>query len=59
MICSWLQARNLTFDELRMPTYNVKIAQKVAMFHQLELPLCKRPVWVWQTIERLGPHPLH
>ncbi|KAJ7323773.1 hypothetical protein OS493_030561 [Desmophyllum pertusum] len=45
-----LPARNLTRMELSYPEISVKIAQKVAVYHRLELPLSKGPDFVWETI---------
>lgn len=45
-----LPARSLTRKELAYPEISVRIAKKMAIFHELKLPLSKEPDFMWNTI---------
>ncbi|KAL9955963.1 hypothetical protein ACROYT_G037370 [Oculina patagonica] len=45
-----LPARCLKRMELTYPEISVRIAQKMAVYHQLTLPLSKEPDFMWQAI---------
>lgn len=46
---SFLQARPLLPKELGDPAISMKIAEKMAAIHSLELPLSKDPNWIWKN----------
>ncbi|XP_027047245.1 choline kinase alpha-like isoform X2 [Pocillopora damicornis] len=45
-----LMAKSLAREDLAKPELSVRIAQKTAEYHQLQLPLCKDPDYLWNTI---------
>ncbi|XP_038053259.1 choline kinase alpha-like isoform X2 [Patiria miniata] len=48
----YIPSRCLTTAELADPKFTVEIAEKLAKFHQLELPLCKVPRWLNQVLDK-------
>ena len=47
-----LQSRCLTTAELADPNFSVEIAEKLARFHLLDLPLCKVPKWLNNVLDK-------
>ncbi|XP_064214571.1 choline/ethanolamine kinase isoform X2 [Tribolium castaneum] len=48
----YINARPLRTGELADEKLSVKIAQKMAAIHTMEVPLHKEPGWLWDTIDR-------
>ncbi|KAJ3651951.1 hypothetical protein Zmor_017955 [Zophobas morio] len=48
----YINARPLITKELADEKLSVKIAQKMASIHTMEVPLHKEPGWLWDTIDR-------
>lgn len=48
----YINARTLQTHDLHDPLYSRLIAEKMAMIHQMEVPLHKEPTWLWQTLHR-------
>ncbi|KAJ3618680.1 hypothetical protein MTP99_006651 [Tenebrio molitor] len=48
----YINARPLLTMELADEKLSVKIAQKMASIHTMEVPLHKEPGWLWDTIDR-------
>lgn len=46
------QARALSTNELSDPKISVKIAEKMAKIHSLNIPVSKEPDWLWVTMQR-------
>ena len=46
----FLKGRSLRREEMAQPDISVRIAQRMAEYHQLELPLCKEPDFMWNTM---------
>lgn len=44
--------RSLTNTELREPRKSKQVAENIAAFHKLTLPLSKEPNWIWSTIQK-------
>ena len=44
------KAKSLAREDLAKPELSVRIAQKTAEYHRLQLPLCKDPDYLWNTI---------
>ncbi|XP_068675062.1 choline kinase alpha-like isoform X1 [Montipora foliosa] len=45
-----LNGKSLIREEMTQPEISVKIAQRMAEYHRLELPLCKEPDFMWNTM---------
>ncbi|GBP20226.1 hypothetical protein EVAR_82099_1 [Eumeta japonica] len=61
----YIPARPLLTKELSEPALSMKIAEKMAAIHSMDVPLSKEPNWIWKTMhkwlktvreERLAPH---
>ncbi|XP_050302376.1 choline/ethanolamine kinase [Anthonomus grandis grandis] len=48
----YINARPLLNKELADEKLSVKIAEKMAALHSMEVPLYKEPTWLWNTIGR-------
>ncbi|XP_037070096.1 choline/ethanolamine kinase-like isoform X2 [Pollicipes pollicipes] len=48
----YIQALPLSCGDLRDPQISQKIAEKMAMVHSLEVPICKEPTFLWQTMKK-------
>ncbi|XP_070555590.1 choline/ethanolamine kinase-like isoform X2 [Ptychodera flava] len=48
----YIPSRNLRVDEVREERYSIQIAKKLAMFHSLELPLQKEPIFIQDACVR-------
>ncbi|XP_059618297.1 choline kinase alpha isoform X2 [Phlebotomus argentipes] len=48
----YIPARALRTPELSNPRISVKIAEKTAEIHSLNIPVSKEPDWLWSTMER-------
>ncbi|XP_071830494.1 choline/ethanolamine kinase-like isoform X2 [Apostichopus japonicus] len=48
----FIPSRALRTDEVSQPQMSVAIARKLAVFHQLKLPLCKVPRWIDDILSR-------
>ncbi|XP_058820251.1 choline/ethanolamine kinase isoform X2 [Topomyia yanbarensis] len=48
----YIPARALTTAELSDPKISLKIAEKMAAVHSLDIPVSKEPVWLWNTMHR-------
>lgn len=46
------QARPLKTGELAVPRISMKISQKMAEIHSLDIPVSKEPDWIWKTTDR-------
>lgn len=46
------KARALTTSELSDPKISLKIAEKMAAIHSLDIPVSKEPDWLWNTMNR-------
>ncbi|XP_045770881.1 choline/ethanolamine kinase isoform X4 [Maniola jurtina] len=60
----YIPARSLLTKELAEPAISMKIAEKMAAIHSMDVPLSKEPNWLWKTMakwmktardERLAP----
>ncbi|CAH2101724.1 unnamed protein product [Euphydryas editha] len=60
----YIPARSLLTKELSEPALSMKIAEKMAAIHSMDVPLSKEPNWLWKTMgkwmktvkeERLSP----
>ncbi len=51
-ISTHLQSRPLSCAEIRQHALSVRIAQKLAKIHQLEVPIPKDPDYLCEAIER-------
>ncbi|KAL3841912.1 hypothetical protein ACJMK2_020001 [Sinanodonta woodiana] len=47
----YIPSRCLTTVELQNPTISREIARKLAGIHALDMPLCKEPRWLFDTLE--------
>ncbi|CAH2208349.1 jg27481 [Pararge aegeria aegeria] len=61
----YIPARSLLTKELSEPAISMKIAEKMAAIHSMDVPLSKEPNWLWKTMgkwmktardERLAPN---
>ncbi|XP_023943377.2 choline/ethanolamine kinase isoform X6 [Bicyclus anynana] len=61
----YIPARSLITKELSEPAISMKIAEKMAAIHSMDVPLSKEPNWLWKTMgkwmktardERLAPN---
>lgn len=48
----YIPARALTTSELSDPKISLKIAEKMASIHSLDIPVSKEPDWLWNTMNR-------
>nr|XP_029714363.1 choline/ethanolamine kinase-like isoform X6 [Aedes albopictus]XP_029714367.1 choline/ethanolamine kinase-like isoform X6 [Aedes albopictus] len=48
----YIPARALTTSELSDPKISLKIAEKMAAIHSLDIPVSKEPDWLWNTMNR-------
>ncbi|XP_077296720.1 choline/ethanolamine kinase isoform X2 [Arctopsyche grandis] len=48
----FIPARQLTIRELGEPAFSMKIAEKMAAIHTMDVPLCKEPQWLWKKISK-------
>lgn len=46
----YIPARPLLTKELADPSLSMKIAEKMAAIHSMEVPLNKEPNWIWKTM---------
>ncbi|CAK1546578.1 unnamed protein product [Leptosia nina] len=46
----YIPARSLFTKELSEPALSMKIAEKMAAIHSMEVPLSKEPNWLWKTM---------
>lgn len=46
------QARSLKSEELSDPKLSLMIAEKMADLHQLNIPINKDSIWLWDTMDR-------
>ncbi|CAG9577035.1 unnamed protein product [Danaus chrysippus] len=46
----YVPARSLLTKELSEPSLSMKIAEKMAAIHSMDVPLSKEPNWLWKTI---------
>ncbi|KAF9812512.1 hypothetical protein SFRURICE_019000 [Spodoptera frugiperda] len=46
----YIPARSLLTKELADPALSMKIAEKMAAIHSMEVPLNKEPNWIWKTM---------
>ncbi|KAJ0183016.1 hypothetical protein K1T71_000992 [Dendrolimus kikuchii] len=46
----YIPARPLLTKELAEPALSMKIAEKMAAIHSMDVPLSKEPNWVWKTM---------
>lgn len=46
------KARSLRSEELSNPKLSLMIAEKMADLHQLNIPINKDSIWLWDTIDR-------
>ncbi|XP_041971175.1 choline/ethanolamine kinase isoform X2 [Aricia agestis] len=46
----YIPARPLLARELMEPALSMKIAEKMAAIHSMEVPLTKEPSWLWKTM---------
>ena len=47
----FLKGKSLRREEMAQPDISVRIAQRMAEYHRLELPLCKEPDFMWNTMQ--------
>lgn len=47
-----MQARPLKTGELAERRISMKISEKMAEIHSLDIPVSKEPDWIWKTTER-------
>lgn len=45
----FIPARSLVTRELSMPALSLKIAEKMAAIHSMNVPLSKEPTWLWKS----------
>lgn len=45
-----VNGKSLRREEMAQPDISVRIAQRMAEYHRLELPLCKEPDFMWNTM---------
>ncbi|XP_006816045.1 choline/ethanolamine kinase-like [Saccoglossus kowalevskii] len=55
----YIPSRSLTVEEMGYESYNIEIAQKLAGFHGMDLPLSKEPTWVINMCHRWLHEVLH
>ncbi|KAF0287299.1 Choline/ethanolamine kinase [Amphibalanus amphitrite] len=48
----YIQALPLSCSDLRDPQISTKIAERMAMVHSLEVPICKEPTFLWVTMKK-------
>ncbi|XP_065078748.1 choline/ethanolamine kinase isoform X2 [Ochlerotatus camptorhynchus] len=48
----YIPARALMTSELSDPKISLKIAEKMAAIHSLDIPVSKEPDWLWNTMNR-------
>ncbi|KAL1450625.1 hypothetical protein WDU94_002967 [Cyamophila willieti] len=48
----YIPARSLKYSELSEPMISLKIAEKMADIHLMQIPVIKEPTWLWDTIQR-------
>lgn len=48
----YIPARALMTSELSDPKISLKIAEKMAAIHSLDIPVSKEPEWLWNTMNR-------
>ncbi|XP_073822783.1 choline/ethanolamine kinase isoform X2 [Musca autumnalis] len=48
----YIPARALLTSELAIPEISMKIAEKMAEIHTLNIPMSKEPDWLWNCMER-------
>lgn len=48
----FFQARPLKTGELAEPRISMKISEKMAEIHSLDIPVSKEPDWIWKTTDR-------
>ncbi|KAG7295624.1 hypothetical protein JYU34_021900 [Plutella xylostella] len=46
----YIPARPLLTKELAEPALSMKIAEKMAAIHSMDVPLSKEPTWLWKTM---------
>ncbi|KAL0809433.1 hypothetical protein ABMA28_011612 [Loxostege sticticalis] len=46
----YIPARSLLTKELAEPALSMKIAEKMAAIHSMDVPLSKEPNWLWKTM---------
>ncbi|XP_050358556.1 choline/ethanolamine kinase isoform X4 [Nymphalis io] len=46
----YIPARSLLTKELSEPALSMKIAEKMAAIHSMDVPLSKEPNWLWKTM---------
>ncbi|XP_047513798.1 choline/ethanolamine kinase isoform X3 [Pieris napi] len=49
---AYIPARSLLTKELSEPALSMKIAEKMAAIHSMEVPLSKEPNWLWKTMSK-------
>lgn len=47
-----IKARPLKTGELAVPRISMKISEKMAEIHTLDIPVSKEPDWIWKTTDR-------
>ncbi|KAK2186326.1 hypothetical protein NP493_205g00032 [Ridgeia piscesae] len=50
----YISSRHLMTNELRDPAISVMCAKIMARFHTLRMPLCKKPMWLFNTMSSLS-----
>lgn len=48
----YIPARALTTEELGIQSISLKIAEKMADIHTLNIPMSKEPDWIWNCMQR-------
>lgn len=48
----YIPARALVTSELSDPKISLKVAEKMAAIHSLDIPVSKEPDWLWNTMNR-------
>ncbi|XP_075149280.1 choline/ethanolamine kinase isoform X2 [Haematobia irritans] len=52
----YIPARALHTSELALPEISLRIAEKMAEIHSLNIPMSKEPDWIWNCMERWQRH---
>ncbi|CAH1787263.1 unnamed protein product [Owenia fusiformis] len=48
----YIPARCLLTEELHIPVISLECAKRMARIHQLHMPLCKEPTYIWDAMKR-------
>ncbi|XP_059220600.1 choline/ethanolamine kinase isoform X3 [Stomoxys calcitrans] len=52
----YIPARALQTAELAIPEISLRVAEKMAEIHSLNIPMSKEPDWIWNCMERWQRH---